>query len=275
MRLRRILQLATIALVPVSASAQVVFTPLKEEVIVQRVTQAKKKNVERKQALFALFTEAGCADALVEQPVKGSKIPNVVCTLKGETDAVIVVGAHFDKTDEGLGVVDNWSGASLLPSLFQSLKDKPRKHTFVFVGFTDEEKGLVGSRDFVKQWPKADLPNIRAMVNLDTLGLGETAVWVSHADKVLVDAIATMGAAMSLPVTGVNVELVGSSDSESFREKKVAAVTLHSLTQETLEILHSRKDDLTALKKAEYYRSYRLIAGYLAYLDGLLTPKGQ
>lgn len=275
MRLRRILQLATIALVPVSASAQVVFTPLKEEVIVQRVTQAKKQNVERKQALFALFTEAGCADALVEQPVRGSKIPNVVCTLKGETDAVIVVGAHFDKTDEGLGVVDNWSGASLLPSLFQSLRDKPRKHTFVFVGFTDEEKGLVGSRDFVKQWPKADLPKIRAMVNLDTLGLGETAVWVSHADKVLVDAIATMGAAMSLPVTGVNVELVGSSDSESFREKKVAAVTLHSLTQETLEILHSRKDDLTALKKAEYYRSYRLIAGYLAYLDGLLTPKGQ
>ena len=34
-------------------------------------------------------------------------------------------------------------GASLLPSLFQALKDAPRKHTFTFVGFTNEEKGLL------------------------------------------------------------------------------------------------------------------------------------
>ena len=36
-------------------------------------------------------------------------------------ERVIVLTSHNDKVDVGDGVVDNWSGASLLPSLFQSL----------------------------------------------------------------------------------------------------------------------------------------------------------
>jgi Zn-dependent M28 family amino/carboxypeptidase len=64
-----------------------------------------------------------------EQPVKGSKLPNVICLLPGTSDKVIVVGAHFDRVSEGDGVVDNGSGASLLPSLHEAVKIVPRKHT--------------------------------------------------------------------------------------------------------------------------------------------------
>jgi Zn-dependent M28 family amino/carboxypeptidase len=69
--------------------------------------------------------------------------------LPGSSDQVIIVGAHFDRVPEGDGVVDNWSGASLLPSLYEAVKNEPRKHTYIFIGFTDEEQGEVGSRFYV------------------------------------------------------------------------------------------------------------------------------
>jgi Iap family predicted aminopeptidase len=254
-----------------AASSQVSFDPVKDEVLQQRIEKGMGKNLERKAAIFALFQEAGCSATLTEQPVKASKLPNIVCTLPGETDSVIVVGAHFDKADEGEGIIDNWSGASLLPSLYESLKGSKRKHTYIFVAFTDEEKGLVGSQAYVKQLKKEAFAKIRAMVNLDTLGLGDTEVWVSHADKRLVSAVATIAKAMSLPVTRMDVDNVGTSDSESFREKKVPAITLHSLKGETMKFIHSPQDTLAAVRSKQYFSSYRLIAGYLAYLDVFLT----
>jgi len=77
------------------------------------------------------------------------------------------------------------------------------------------------------------------------------------------DIIAT---ALKLPVSGVNAERVGSTDSESFREKKIPAITIHSLTQETLTLLHSPKDRIEAVHMDEYYRTYRLVLAYLALL---------
>ena len=96
--------------------------------------------------LEELFNSVNCVgDQIQRQTIKYSNSPNLICILPGETSSVIVVGAHFDNEGSGSGVVDNWSGASLLPSIYQSLAKKQRKHTFRFIGFTDEEVGLVGS----------------------------------------------------------------------------------------------------------------------------------
>ena len=81
------------------------------------------------------------------------------------------MGAHYDRVSAGNGVVDNWSGASLLPSLYEAVKGQPREHTYIFIGFTDEEKGLVGSRFYVRQMMKQQVAATDAMVNMDTLGL--------------------------------------------------------------------------------------------------------
>ena len=85
---------------------------------------------------------------------------------------VIIVGAHFDHVDAGDGVVDNWSGASLLPTLYQGLRTTPRQHTFIFVSFSGEEKGELGSRAYVSSMSDEDVQRTSAMVNMDTLGLG-------------------------------------------------------------------------------------------------------
>ena len=72
-----------------------------------------------------------------------------------------------------------------------------------------------------------------------------------------------------MPVTGVNVEQVGSSDSVQFSARKIPSVTIHSLTQETwnARILHSSKDTLSAMRLDDYYQTYRLLAVYVAFLD--------
>ena len=197
------------------------------------------------------------------------KAPNLICTLKGASETVIVVGAHFDLVEAGDGVVDNWTGASLLPSLYQGLASEARRHTFRFVAFSGEEKGLVGSRAYVRELDKTKERDI-AMVNMDTLGLGESLVWTSRADPKLVRLIAVAADALKLPVSGMNLEEVGTADSESFTQNKIPAITIHSLTAETLTILHSKKDKIEQVRSEEYYRSYRLILAYLALLDQTL-----
>ena len=268
-------QIAALVLfiIAIPAWPQVSFVALPRRVVEARLKIAKTKNNERQLELRTLFQDVGCGEKLSEEQVKGSKLGNLVCVLPGLSDETIIVGAHFDQVDAGKGIVDNWSGASLLPSLYESLKAEPRKHTFVFIGFTDEEKGLVGSRYYAGHLSKEAVSKIEAMVNMDTLGLSATKVWVSHADKNLVTAIAQVARGMSLPIQGVNVEKVGSSDSESFAARKIPSITIHSLTQETFPILHSQKDDFNAIKIDDYYDSYRLIAAYLSYLDKTLVPR--
>ncbi len=91
-----------------------------------------------------------------------------------------------------------------------------------------------------------------------------------YADKNLLQQLYKIADALHLPIVGVNVERVGSTDSESFREKKIPSIALHSVTSETLKILHSPQDTIEAVKLDEYYQSYRLIAAYLAFLDQAL-----
>lgn len=258
---------ATGMLAQQAGSLQLQYTLEPQMVVQDRLGAYSRNNAEREPAVRRLFEDAGCkGDALIEQPVKGVKAPNLVCNLGGRSDSTIVVGAHFDLVEAGNGVVDNWTGAALLSSLYQGLAGTPRQHTYVFVAFSGEEAGLKGSTAFVKQLGDRR-QSVKAMVNLDSLGLSETKVWASHSDQHLVGWLAAVANVMDLPVSGMNVDDVGTTDSEPFRQKKIPAITVHSVTQETLKILHSKKDTIDAVHLDEYYRSYRLLATYLAVLD--------
>ncbi len=246
------------------------YNPVSRPLIEARLGKYQGNDQQRESALKQLFTEAGCDDQhLSEQPVKGSKLPNVICVLPGTSDRLIIVGAHFDHASEGDGVVDNWSGASLLPSLYQATKIDPRKHTYIFIGFTDEEKGEVGSRFYARHMTKEQVSATDAMVNMDTLGLASTEVWATHSDKQLTALLAYIAKQMNLPVIAVNVERIGSTDSVQFSERKIPSITIHSLTQDAwnAHILHSPKDKLSAMNLDNYYQTYRLVAAYLSFLD--------
>jgi Iap family predicted aminopeptidase len=160
----------------------------------------------------------------------------------------------------------------LLPSLLYSLSAQPRHHTLIFVGFSGEEKGLVGSRYYVDHLTGNQRAHIEALVNFDSLGLGPTEVWASHADKVLLDALAAITLLSKLPVTAMNPENGATADSESFARYHIPRITLHSVTPQTWSILHSPFDKMAAIRMNDYYDSYKLIAEYLAYLDDTLKP---
>jgi hypothetical protein len=90
---------------------------------------------------------------------------------------VVIVGAHYDhegKDNRGQvypGADDNASGTAAVMELakaFRNLKQKP-KRTILFILFTAEERGLLGSRYYVKK-PIFPLEKTLAMVNLDMLG---------------------------------------------------------------------------------------------------------
>jgi hypothetical protein len=115
------------------AAAQIKFELVTPDAIQARLKDFSTNNNEREAILKRMFAQSGCKpDNLTEQSVKKKVPPNLICILPGKTDHVILVGAHTDHADVGDGVVDNWSGASLLPSLFYSLNANPRQHTFMF-----------------------------------------------------------------------------------------------------------------------------------------------
>ena len=201
--------------------------------------------------------------------MKHGKWSNVVCTLPAANDALgeIIVGAHFDHVAAGDGIIDNWSGTALLSSLFESMKIQPRHHTFIFISFVDEENGLNGSRDFAKSLSKDERSSIRALINLDSLAAGTTAIWLTHADKRLADDAAGVAHSLKVPLRVFNVDSDGDSDSASFRNLKIPVIDFHSLDQNTFPIIHSSHDNFNAVDMAAYTDSFRLIATFLGFID--------
>ena len=272
--LKKLIRIFPVGLVAVLATVILAtdapFVLVDRAVIETRLKSFSRDDTEREAILKKLFADSGCADHISEQPVKHVKQPNLVCTLPGQTNSVIIVGAHFDHVKEGEGVVDNWSGASLLSSLYQSLNRTPRRHTFLFIAFAGEEDGLLGSEFYVNHMSKEDVARTEAMINMDSLGLGPTEAWVSHADPKLANILSWTSKTLRLPLREMDVEAVGTADSEEFARRKIPRLTVHSVTQKTLPILHHSADNLKAIHLDDYYDSYHLLAAYLAVLDTTL-----
>ena len=113
------------AAISVIFADKVAFDKVPDAVLDQRLEAVQKKNPARLQTLAEAFRGAGCTDGnLVERRAKGSKLPNLICTLPGTGPDWIIVSAHYDKVAAGEGAVDNWSGASLLPASTRATKSR-------------------------------------------------------------------------------------------------------------------------------------------------------
>ncbi len=252
---------------------QLRFGVVNPQIVEQRLKSYRNSDVEREATMKTLFQSSGCSEGrLVEQPVKGLRLPNVMCTLPGGTGSLIVVGANFDHAEVGDGVIDNWSGASMLPSLYQALNIEPRRHTFVFVAFTGQKQGSLGSRFYVDSLTPDQVQKVDAMVDIDLLGLGPTEVWVNRSDQKLVRGLNGMAVALKVPLAGVNLDWIAEFDEAAFVDRKVPTITVHSLIKDMpLPLLHLHKDTYSAVRFDDYYKSYRLLSAYLVLLDGLAS----
>jgi Peptidase family M28 len=250
------------------SAQKVQFTAAGRAEILDRVKDAPATDSERASRIKAWFGEAGCNGALLrEQAVPGSPAPNVICELRGEGSGAVIVGAHYE-TASAARPLDNWNAAALLPALYKALRGQRRHHHFIFVAFADQGGDLPGSRFFAGHMSPEELHRAEAMVNLDVLGLSPTKVWTSHSDKDLVHHLVIMVYALKLPASQIDMERASTTDSEAFASVQVPTITIHSLTEPNLAA-----GEATAFRPGNYYDTYRLVCGYLAYLDLTLKPR--
>lgn len=125
---------------------------------------------------------------------------NVVGFIEGTDpilkDELIVLGAHYDhigfgyygamsKSNAGLvhnGADDNASGTCGLIELAEAFSKSKPKRSLLFVAFSAEENGLLGSRYYVHYQPLKQLNKTVAMLNFDMIGRNEPELlWIGAA----------------------------------------------------------------------------------------------
>lgn len=108
---------------------------------------------------------------------------NVIGYIDNKSKHTVVIGAHYDHLglgDEGSlyrgeaaihnGADDNASGTAALIELARYFKKADAKNNnYMFIAFSGEEKGLLGSNYFIKN-PTIDLSNVSYMLNMDMVG---------------------------------------------------------------------------------------------------------
>ena len=108
---------------------------------------------------------------------------NVVAYINNQADKTIVVGAHYDHLgygDEGSlyrgegkaihnGADDNASGVAVMLDLAGKLKNTNTSNNYIFIAFSGEEMGLLGSNYFAKN-PTLSVENMNYMINMDMVG---------------------------------------------------------------------------------------------------------
>ncbi len=144
---------------------------------------------------------------------------NIVGRLEGavEPEELVIVSGHYD-TVMTSGFCDNAAGTAgvieLARVFSEAVEDalySPR-YTILFVAFASEELGFVGSVNFVREH-KAQMRDIVAVVNLDSIGSDELAIAQTpgvNLDELVMEAASDLNVSASF--TGS-----GSSDQETFR----------------------------------------------------------
>ena len=119
--------------------------------------------------------------ALLEKGCESRTLRNILAVIPGKGEGMVVVGAHYDHLgiDPALegdscynGADDNASGVAAVMQIARAIKmsGKQPRRTVIFALWDGEEKGLLGSRYFVKKC--AFLSEISAYMNFDMVGRG-------------------------------------------------------------------------------------------------------
>jgi Peptidase family M28 len=184
--------------------------------------------------LVAQFLAMGYTD-VSKQPVwfQNAWHYNIMAVKPGyaEPDAVIVIGGHFDSITYGQtlgpflyapGSDDNGSGTAAVLELARILKDIPLRKTIVFMPFTAEEVGLIGSKVAAQAFADSST-NVEVMFNLDMIGYNINGLWNIDVSSGTNRAYRNLTAATALRVSSVHPldagTTPGSSDHASFNSQ--------------------------------------------------------
>ncbi len=194
------------------------------------------------------------------------KISNVVVKKKGKSDEIIVIGAHYDKTDDGCGAIDNWTGISIIAHIFKTLRQIETEKSYIFVAFDQEEKGLRGSNEMVKAISKESRQNYCAMVNFDSFGFAAPIVLQNTSSSKMVSVAKKLAEENKFTLAAVTIE-GADADSSSFKSRDIPAITLSGIDNNWKNYLHSKNDQLEKINMSSVYLGYRFGLMFAAKLD--------
>lgn len=168
---------------------------------------------------------------------------NVVVEIPGESDELIIVVAHYDKTDinplvvpsllvNGAldelvswsflseGAVDNATGVAVALSLARAVAERPLRRTLRVVLVGAEESGLRGSRAHAARLSDDEWDRLAFVVNLDGVAIEgrENCVTENVSAPYLSLRARRAAARIGLPLGRGEMPIVGMSDYASFAE---------------------------------------------------------
>ena len=209
---------------------------------------------------------------------------NVIGFIDNSANKTVVITAHYDHLGYGgssskykgprqihNGADDNASGTAALLELAHVIKNnKIKEHNnFLFIAFSAEEKGLLGSKYYVMN-PSLNLNEINYVLNMDMLGrmdpgmaltiegLGSSLIWESSIKEIECDAF---------PLTLKKREN-GPSDHAPFYEAGIPA--LHFWTGKH-DDYHKPSDDAEKIN----FRAESQIISFIEALILLVDSKGK
>ncbi|NIJ53028.1 M28 family peptidase [Dyadobacter arcticus] len=208
---------------------------------------------------------------------------NVVGFLDNGASKTIVIGAHYDHLGRGYqgrslspdsknkihnGADDNASGTTGVLELakYFSENDVVEKHNYLFITFSGEELGLIGSKRFTEK-PTVPLNSISCMINMDMIGrLDENkGIIISGwgTSKVWGKLIPDLAKSQNLKYT-VDSSGIGASDHTSFYLKDIPVVQFFTGGHGDY---HKISDDPDKINVDGEARILNVIAGLLQNLD--------
>jgi hypothetical protein len=271
-----------------SALSRVLFYyPAARETVENEVHAVPSTDAARLDRLRAAFRAAGCdGSRMSEEPITdkhGTAGADLICTWPGEEGTgTVVIAAHYEHGGKGQGAIAGWSGAALLPFLYKAIQGQPRRHTYIFL---ETWKGE-GATTWIKSLSRDEKHRIRAMIDLDALGLGVTRYFTTFSpfeDPVLGSShlqIELLWAAIDDGLTQAPLETsphrwLSVDDTDPFRALMIPTIVIHSVPPESDRLPGSAADIAAAVDGDAYFKSYHLMCTFLTSLDRVATRLNQ
>lgn len=223
---------------------------------------------------FDMVQRGACRVRLVSRntPVSHDS-HNLVATVPGTQpgEEFLVLGAHYDSVEFSTGVYDNGAGSVILMELARWFAAHPPRRTLRFVWFGSEERGLLGSRAYVKAHEE-ELKHCRMMLNVD---VGAPVLGADYARLIAEDgARAFTDAFMKLRGYGVQVDAsTYSSDSMPFADADIPAINFWRAGVGGAAFIHCRDDVLDYLSAPALEKTGRYMLDYADTLaNGVVFP---
>ncbi len=207
---------------------------------------------------------------------------NVVAFIDNEAKNTVVIGAHYDHLGMGgigslhregaaihNGADDNASGVAVMLDLARRLSGMENASNFLFIAFSGEEMGLLGSAYWVKN-PTVDIEAVNYMINLDMVGrMNDEKTIAVHGVGTSPVFKQTLFANNTMDLTIVENESgKGPSDYTSFYIVDIPV--LHFFTGQH-EDYHKPSDDADKLN----YNGMKLVSNYIYSIIQDLDDDGE